>query len=161
MAHDDGWIFYKVDVPRLITLTAENLWSWRFLKGYNLWMCVDRLSTFMRHATCRYLIGWCIGSKRRFVFRASLIYITYFSSFISTIFSQKLLSERSHHIRTIFVPVDYSTVNNHLLSVLSTYSHFFQVAFCAYISVRATHPSVLLDPSVLGFIVNWRQCLVR
>ena len=89
---------YEVDVSRLIMLTAEDLWSWRFLKRYNLWMCADRLSTFMRHATCHSLIGWCIRSKRHFVFCASFIYITYLSPFISTIFSQKSLSERSRQL---------------------------------------------------------------
>ena len=128
-------------------------------------MCADRLSTFMRHATCHSLIGWCIRSKRHFVFCASLIYITYLSPFISTIFSQKLLSERSRQpCQSTPSRIRTRRLLNRQLPVTKCGEYlfsFFQVAFCAYISVRATRPSVLLDPSVLGFIINCRQCLVR
>jgi len=48
---------------------------------------------FMRYATCHFLIGFFTGSKRHFIFRASLIYITHFSFLISTLFSQNILSE--------------------------------------------------------------------
>ena len=51
--------------------------------------------TLMKLATCHSWIGWCIGSKRRFVFRASHIYKAPLSSFISNIFSKKSLSEQS------------------------------------------------------------------
>ena len=47
MIKDCSWWrlkIYEVGVSRLIMLTAEDSWSRWFLKGDNLWMCVDRLS---------------------------------------------------------------------------------------------------------------------
>ena len=72
----------------------------------------------------------------------------------------KLSTLSEHSIENLY-PLITSTVNYPLLSVVSTDFHFFQVTFCICIFVRPTLPSILLDPSVLGFIVNCRQCLVR
>ena len=54
------------------------------LRGDGLRLFDDRLSIIYEHATCHFLIGFSIGSKRRFVFRALqvYIYITYQSSFL-------------------------------------------------------------------------------
>ena len=43
--------------------------------GDGLRLFDDRLSSIYEHATCRFSIGFSIGSKRRFVFRALQVYI--------------------------------------------------------------------------------------
>ena len=108
-----GWQFkiIYIDGWRLLRLTVEDSLGWRlktlkvdgwsFLKltvlqgDMNCEHSLTGCQAFMRHATCHFSIGFCTESKRRFVFHASLIYITHFSSLISTLFSQNILSE--HH----------------------------------------------------------------
>ena len=121
---------------------------------------------FMRHATCHFLIGFCTGSKRRFVFRASLTYITHFSSLISTLFSQNILSE-CHRQPCQSTPSNICTrqLYNRRLSVTQSGEYlllfFPSLAFCAYILLDLHTRQSLLDLSILGFVVNCRQCLVR
>ena len=125
---------------------------------------------------CQHLLGmprvatWLDGVSDRSVASSSvhlssLIYITLLSPLISTIFSQKSLSERScQPCQSTPSSIRTRQLLNRQLPVTKCGEYlfsFFQVAFCAYISIRATHPSVLSDPSVLGFIINCRQCLVR
>ena len=43
--------------------------------GHELQLFDDKLSSIYEHATCRFSIGFCIGSKRHFVFRALQVYI--------------------------------------------------------------------------------------
>ena len=43
--------------------------------GDGLRLFDDRLSSIYEHATCRFSIGFSIGLKRRFVFRALQVYI--------------------------------------------------------------------------------------
>ena len=109
--HDLGGRTIRVTVNILIGLTVQDClyltveycscWWLKALevdgssRGYELRTYVTGCQTFMRHATCHFLIGFCTGLKRRFVFRASFIYITHLFHLISTIFSQNLLSQRS------------------------------------------------------------------
>ena len=123
---------------------------------------------FMRYDTCHDLIGFCPRSKRRFIFRAFHIYILHFSSLISPFFSQNVLSERHRHpcqraFRRISIPVIYTTVDLQLLRLGEYYYYYFtSLALVLFIFLDFhTHPSTLLDPSVLGFVVTCRQCLVR
>ena len=107
---------------------------------------------FMRYTMCHFLIGCCTGSKHRFVFRASLIYIMHLSPPISTIFSQNILSERCRqpcqsnpsniHARQLYVRRLSITQSGEYLLLL-----FFQVLHF----VRTTHPSVTIRSISLRF----------
>ena len=114
---------------------------------------------FMRHAMCHFLIGFCTGSKCRFAFHASLIYIIHLSPLISTIFSQNILSKRRRqpcqrnplNIRT-------SQLYVRRLSVIQS-GEYLLLLFFKVLDLHTCQS--LLDPLVLGFVVNCRQCLVR
>ena len=124
----------------------------------------------MRYDMCRFLIGFSPRSKRRFVFRAFhiyiYIYISHFSSFISPLFGSNILSKRHRQpcqraIHQIAVPIIDTIVELHLFR-LGEYFIFISPANAYLILLELfTHPSSLLDPSVLGFVVTCRQCLVR
>ena len=69
-----GFIQNRMTVPDESTRQRKIHRVDGYMMGTNLLVRTDRLSTFIEHATCQSLTGRCIGSKRRFVFRASPIY---------------------------------------------------------------------------------------
>ncbi|XP_050258352.1 uncharacterized protein LOC126703435 [Quercus robur] len=71
----DGFMQNRMTVPDGSTRQRKNHQVDGYMTGTNLLVRTDRLSAFIKHATCHSLNGRCIGSKRRFVFRALPIYI--------------------------------------------------------------------------------------
>ena len=71
----DGFMQNRTTVPDGSTRHRKNHQVDGYMTGTNLLVRTDRLSAFIKHATCHSLNGRCIGSKRRFVFRALPIYI--------------------------------------------------------------------------------------
>ena len=115
---------------------------------------------------CHVLIGFCPGSKRRFVFRAFLIYYTSPPSFLH--FSAKTYCQSTivNLVRELSIEYLYpSSIQLSTFSYLDLVSIiiiFTSLSFVLFILLDFhTHPSTLLDPSVLGFVVTCRQCLVR
>ena len=90
----------------------------RYTKG--LTSCPE---VIMAHDTCRFLIGFYLGSKRRFVFHALSYKTTHFSSHFST-FLRNTLSEHVRHIcqRSVHsIPASFVLIRSHFGSV----SNFF------------------------------------
>ena len=113
-----GFIQNRMTVPDESTRQRKIHRVDGYMMGTNLLVRTDRLSTFIEHATCQSLNGRCIGSKRRFVFRASPIYIRRlilsFFNFHSEIICQ---SEAVNFVRVIRrgrISTDYT--NRHLSS---------------------------------------------
>ena len=144
---------FEVDNWRLLKLMVWGLLKLMVVQGdMNCENMLTCFQAFMRYATCHFLIGFFIGSKRRFIFRASLIYITYFSFLISTLFSQNILSEcyrqpcqsnpSNIHARQLYVRRLSITQSGEYLLLL-----FFQVLHF----VRPTHLSVTIRSVSLRF----------
>ena len=135
----DGWGFLKLTVLQ-VDMNCEHM-----LIG---------CQAFMRHATCHFLIGFCNGSKHCFVFRASLVYITHFSSLISTIFSQNILSERrrqpcqsvEHLYPSTIQPSTFRYSKRWVFIIIFSKSCILCLHFA-----RPTHPSVTTRSASLRF----------
>ena len=121
---------------------------------------------FMRHNTCHVLIGFCPGSKRRFVFCAFHIYIYHTSALSFLHFSAKTYFQSDIVILIGELSVEYLYPSSIQLSTFS-YSDLVSIYFTSLSLVLFilldfhTHSSTLLDLSVVGFVVTCRQCLVR
>ena len=131
--------------------SEEDSSSRRLHAGHILLMRTVRLSTFIEHATCQSLNGRCIGSKRRFVFRASPIYIRRlnlsFSHFQTEIVCQSEPSTLSEHsVEDEYLPIT-STVTHPPPGVVSIYFNFIiKLHFRPCIVVRLTIPVNAFKP---------------
>ena len=141
-----GWTF-RVTVWYYLGLTVkENLG--RRLKinevdgspgGNELRLFDDRLSSIYEHATCRFSIGFSIGSNRRFVFRALQIYIyntspSSFLHFIAKTHCQSATVNLVRALRRTSMPIDYTTVDLQLLQrTVSIAILIYKSCICNYI----------------------------
>ena len=107
--------------------------------GDGLRLFDDRLSSIYEHATCRFSIGFSIGSKRRFVFRALQVYIynTSPSSFIHFTAKTHCQSATVNLVRAIrhtYIPVNHTTVDLQLLQrTVSIAILIYKSCICNYI----------------------------
>ena len=121
----------------------------------------------MMHNTCRSLIGFFLGSKRRFVFRALPIYIYHTPPFSFLHFQLKHIARALPSTLSESNPFNTCTRHqlNRRISLIHRFGEYFlftSLAIVLFIFLDFyTHPLALLDPLVLGFVVTCRQCLVR
>ena len=93
------------------------------------------------------------------------IYNTSQSSFLHFSAKTHCQSATVNLVRAIhrtYIPVDHTTVDLQLLQrTVSIAILIYKSCIWQLYLARSTQPSILLDPSILGFIVNCRKCLVR
>ena len=70
-----GWCYLGLTVKESLGRRLKITEVDSFPGGDGLQLFDDRLSSIYEHATCRFSIGFSIGSKRRFIFRALQVYI--------------------------------------------------------------------------------------
>ena len=171
-----GWrskIVY-VEGPRLFRLTVEDYLGW-WLKiievdgssrGHVLRTFVDRLSSI--YEACHVSVfDWIL-----YRIEASL-HLPCISHIYSTLLLPHFnIFQPKHIVRTPSSTLSEHSVEHLYPSIIqpSTFHYSERWVFIIIFSkscilclhfARPTHPSTLLDPSVLGFVVNCRQCLVR
>ena len=156
-------------------LTVGDSWIWRLKtlevdgssRGHELQTYVDRLSSI--YEACHVsLFDWIL-----YQIEASL-HLPCISHIYNTPLSPQFYNFQPKHI----VRAPSSTLSEHSVEHLypstiqpSTFRYskwwvfiiiiFSSLAFCAYISLDLHTRQSLLDPSVLGFVVNCRPCLVH
>ena len=171
-----GWrskIVY-VDGPRLFMLTVGDSWIWRLKtlevdgssRGHELRTYVDRLPSI--YEACHVSLFDWIMYRIEALLRLPCISHIYDTPLSPHFYNQNILSERHRH-PCQSTPSNICTrqLYNRRLSVTQSGEYlllllfFSSLAFCAYILLDLHTRQSLLDPSVLGFVVNCRQCLVR
>ena len=173
-----GWRS-KIDYAgdwRLFMLTVEDCLCWQLKtlevddssRGHELRTYVDRLSSIYEacHVSLFDWILYRIEASLRLPCISHIyntLLLPHFYTFQPKTYCQSAIVNPVRALRRTSVPVNYTTVNFSLLRErwVLLLLFFPSLAFCAYILLDLHTRQSLLDPSVLGFVVDCRQCLLR